>query len=208
MLDKLSYYWRIYRKIIFQDIKTKMSYRSDFIISMIGIIVTNVAGFISFWIIFKNFPKIGNWNYYQMLFFYGFSLITLTPMQCLFDNNWNLRLNVFTGDFIKYCFRPINLFFYYMSEVFDVKGLTEPSPAFSVGVPLFDKITISLNGNYYKGKRFVIEQKRRSDDDCYVKRVELNGKEMKCLQLPFKSICDGGRLVVNSSSTPNTLLTK
>ena len=55
--------------------------------------------------------------------FYGFSLITLTPMQCLFDNNWNLRLNVFTGDFIKYCFRPINLFFYYMSEVFDVKGL-------------------------------------------------------------------------------------
>ena len=123
MLDKLSYYWRIYRKIIFQDIKTKMSYRSDFIISMIGIIVTNVAGFISFWIIFKNFPKIGNWNYYQMLFFYGFSLITLTPMQCLFDNNWNLRLNVFTGDFIKYCFRPINLFFYYMSEVFDVKGL-------------------------------------------------------------------------------------
>lgn len=123
MLDKLSYYWRIYRKIIFQDIKTKMSYRSDFIISMIGIIVTNVAGFISFWIIFKNFPKIGSWNYYQMLFFYGFSLITLTPMQCLFDNNWNLRLNVFTGDFIKYCFRPINLFFYYMSEIFDVKGL-------------------------------------------------------------------------------------
>ena len=99
---------------------------------------------------------------------------------------------------------------YVMSALglFDVKGLTEPSPAFSVGVPLFDKITISLNGNYYKGKRFVIEQKRRSDDDCYVKRVELNGKEMKCLQLPFKSICDGGRLVVNSSSTPNTLLTK
>ena len=30
---------------------------------------------------------------------------------------------VYSGDFIKYCFRPINLFFYYQSEVFDLKGL-------------------------------------------------------------------------------------
>jgi len=121
--NNLMYYLRIYFKIVKQDIKSKMSYKMDFIISLFGILITNVAGFISFWIIFKNFPKVGNWSYYQMLFFYGFSLASMTPVQCLFDNNWNLRMNVFTGDFIKYCFRPINLFFYYMSEVFDVKGI-------------------------------------------------------------------------------------
>ena len=27
------------------------------------------------------------------------------------------------GDFIKYYFRPINMFFYFQSEVFDIKGL-------------------------------------------------------------------------------------
>lgn len=58
-----------------------------------------------------------------MMFLYGFSLIALTPVQCFFDNNWNLRNYVYSGDFIKYCFRPINLFFYYMSEVFEIKGL-------------------------------------------------------------------------------------
>ena len=58
-----------------------------------------------------------------MLFLYGFSLIAITPMQCMLDNNWSLRMNVYNGDFIKYCFRPINLFFYYESEVFDAKGL-------------------------------------------------------------------------------------
>lgn len=119
----LGFYFRIYRKILAQDLKSKMSYRADFIISTIGMIFTNVAGFISFWILFQNFPSINGWGYYEMLFLYGFSLIALTPVQCFFDNNWNLRMRVYSGDFIKYCFRPINLFFYFQSEVFDIKGI-------------------------------------------------------------------------------------
>ncbi len=119
----LRFYTRLYFKILAQDLKSKMSYRADFIISTIGMIATNVAGFISFWILFRNFPSINGWSYHEILFLYGFSLISLTPVQCLFDNNWSLRINVYNGDFIKYCFRPINLFFYYQSEVFDIKGL-------------------------------------------------------------------------------------
>ncbi len=120
---KLKYYWKIYRRILIQDIKSKMSYRADFIISTLGMIFTNIAGFVSFWILFQNFPSVKGWTYYEMLFLYGFSLISITPVQCLFDNNWSLRINVYSGDFIKYCFRPINLFFYYQSEIFDIKGL-------------------------------------------------------------------------------------
>lgn len=119
----LGFYLRIYRKILVQDLKSKMSYRADFIISTVGMIFTNIAGFVSFWILFQNFPSINGWGYYEMLFLYGFSLVSLTPVQCLFDNNWSLRQYVYSGDFIKYCFRPINLFFYFQSEVFDIKGL-------------------------------------------------------------------------------------
>lgn len=119
----LRFYASIYFKIISQDFKSKMSYRADFIISTLGMILTNISGFIGFYIMFQNFDNINGWNYYEMLFFYGFSLIALTPMQCLFDNNWNLRGAVYDGDFVKYCFRPLNIFFYFISEVFDVKGL-------------------------------------------------------------------------------------
>ena len=120
---RLRYYLKIYKKILVQDLKSKMSYRSDFIISIFGMIFVNLSGFISFWIIFKNFPTILGWTYNEMLFLYGFSLIALTPTQCLFDNNWSLRTHVYSGDFIKYCFKPINIFFYFISEVFDIKGL-------------------------------------------------------------------------------------
>lgn len=131
----LRFYFRIYRKILAQDLKSKMSYRSDFIISIIGMIFTNISGFITFWILFQNFPSINGWGYYEMMFLYGFSLVSLTPVQCLFDNNWQLRIHVYSGDFIKYCFRPINLFFYFQSEVFDIKGLGQL--AFGVGTLVY-----------------------------------------------------------------------
>ena len=131
----LKFYIDIYGKILVQDFKSKMSYRADFIISNIGMIISNLVGFVTFYILFSNFPSINGWTMYEMLFMYGFSLIALTPVQCFFDNNWNLRYAVKTGDFIKYCFRPINIFFYYISEVFDVKGLGQL--AFGVGTLVY-----------------------------------------------------------------------
>ena len=131
----LKFYLDIYRKILIQDLKSKMSYRADFVISNIGMIVSNLVGFVTFYILFQNFPSINGWTMYEMLFLYGFSLVALTPVQCFFDNNWNLRYAVKTGDFIKYCFRPINIFFYYISEVFDVKGFGQL--CFGVGTLAF-----------------------------------------------------------------------
>ncbi|MBQ3968182.1 MAG: ABC-2 family transporter protein [Lachnospiraceae bacterium] len=138
----LVFYLRIYRKILAQDLKSKMSYRADFIISTIGMIFTNISGFIGFWIIFRNFPSINGWSYHEMLFLYGFSLVALTPVQCFFDNNWSLRQYVYSGDFIKYCFRPINLFFYFQSEVFDIKGLGQF--AFGTGTLIYSWIKLDL----------------------------------------------------------------
>lgn len=138
----LRFYLHIYRKILAQDIKSKMSYRADFIISTIGMIFTNISGFVGFWILFRNFPSINGWTYHEMLFLYGFSLVSITPVQCLFDNNWSLRQQVYSGDFIKYCFRPINLFFYYQSEVFDIKGLGQL--AFGIGTIAYSWSRIGL----------------------------------------------------------------
>lgn len=119
-----------------------MSYRADFIISTAGMIFTNIAGFVSFWILFRNFPSINGFGYYEMLFLYGFSLLSITPTQCMLDNNWNLRQQVYSGDFIKFCFRPINLFFYYESEIFDVKGLGQF--AFGAGTLAYSWVKLGL----------------------------------------------------------------
>ncbi len=131
----LLFYPRIYRKIVTQSIKSKMHYRADFYISTIGMLATNLAGFLSFWIIFQSFKTINGWTYDEMLFLYGFSLLALTPSQVFFDNNWSLRFYIYSGDFVKYCFRPVNLFFYYISEEIDLKGVGQF--AFGAGTLLY-----------------------------------------------------------------------
>lgn len=125
MKKGILYYLEIYLLIISQDIKSKMQYRADFVISSIGMIITNISGFLSFWLIYNSFSTIGGWTYDEMLFLYGFTLVAITPAQLFFDNHWNLTRNVESGKFISYCFRPVNLFFYYTSEIFDIKGLSQ-----------------------------------------------------------------------------------
>jgi predicted alpha-1,2-mannosidase len=86
--------------------------------------------------------------------------------------------------------------------LFDVKGLTEQGPTFGLGSPLFDRVTIELNQQYYKGKQFVIETKQNSPANIYISEMALNGKK---LQRPFVSFADvvkGGKLLLAMSSLP------
>ena len=78
--------------------------------------------------------------------------------------------------------------------MFDVKGLTDSTPSFALGSPVFDKITIQLNNQYYKGKEFVIEAKNNSKENVYVQQYRLNGEVYPAIRIPFETITAGGRL--------------
>lgn len=119
----ITNYLQLYFKIIAQDIKSRMAYRADFFVSSIALIMVNLTGFATFWLIFKAIPDIRGFTFYEVLFIYSFSLIAASPMQLLFDNLWQVWVHCEQGDFIKYCFKPINLYFYYIAETFDVKGI-------------------------------------------------------------------------------------
>lgn len=119
------YYSSIYCMIVSQYIKAKMQYRVDFIISTFGIIATNVSGIFTLWLIFENIPLLMGLNYHEMLFIYSFSVLALTPVQLFFDNIWNMWSHLISGTFIKYYLKPVNVMFYYMSEIFDIKGLSQ-----------------------------------------------------------------------------------
>lgn len=92
--------------------------------------------------------------------------------------------------------------------LFDVKGLTQIDPTFQIGSPLFDKITIKLNKNYYAGNEFVIETKNNHKENFYIQSIELNGKPHNSVQLPFSEVVKGGRMSIGLSAEPNTELKK
>jgi predicted alpha-1,2-mannosidase len=94
---------------------------------------------------------------------------------------------------------------YVMSSIglFDVKGLTEPEPKFQIGSPLFDKVTIQLNQDYYKGKTFVIETQNNSDQNIYLKSIKYNDQSSNIPSLDFNKVVQGGTLELTMDSIPN-----
>lgn len=134
-------YIRLYFIIEAQYIKARMQYRMDFILSSIGMLFSSMATLGIFWILFDTIPQLAGWSFMEMVFIYAFYMISISPMQILFDNIWRLRNDVRTGNFLKFYFRPLNMMFYYMSEVFDLKGVTQ----LVVGILLLIYASIQLD---------------------------------------------------------------
>ena len=137
----LSEYLRLYFIIETQYIKARMQYRADFIISSIGMFFSSLATLVVFWVILESVPDLAGWSLMEMVFIYAFYMIAISPMQILFDHAWNIRFEIREGTFLKYYFRPLNMMFYYMSEMFDLKGLTQ----LFLGIALLIYSSLKLN---------------------------------------------------------------
>lgn len=96
---------------------------------------------------------------------------------------------------------------YVMSAIglFDVKGLTQLDPEFQIGSPLFDKTTIKLNRNYYKGKTFTIKTWDNSAANQYIQSVRCKGKQKNALFIPFREVVKGGEMVITLGNEPTFL---
>jgi ABC-2 type transport system permease protein len=144
----LARYFRLYFIIEAQYIKARMQYRADFIISSVGMFFTSLATLAVFWVLFKSIPDLAGWTFMEMVFIYAFYMIAISPMQILFDQIWWLRYDVQQGTFLKYYFRPLNMMFYYMSEKFDLKGITQV--VLGIGLLIYASIQLSIYWSPFK----------------------------------------------------------
>lgn len=85
--------------------------------------------------------------------------------------------------------------------LFDVTGLTDPDAKMGISSPLFDKVTISLNPNYYQGKEFVIKKKPGKAAGSYIEKIMLNNKIVHEPFIPLKAITAGGELELEMGNT-------
>ena len=86
--------------------------------------------------------------------------------------------------------------------LFDVKGFTDTNPQVGLGSPLFSKIKIKLNKDYYSGNEFIIETKNNSAANIYVQSYDLNGKNLSTPFIKLSDIQKGGKLLLQMSSSP------
>jgi ABC-2 type transport system permease protein len=139
----LGEYIRLYFMIEAQYIKGRMQYRADFIISAIGMFFSSLVTLAVFWVIFDSVSDLAGWSLMELVFIYAFYMVAISPMQILFDHAWQIRFHIQQGTFLKYYFRPLNMMFYYMSEMFDLKGLTQL--VLGIGLLIYASFQLSID---------------------------------------------------------------
>ena len=72
--------------------------------------------------------------------------------------------------------------------------------SYTLTSPVFDKITITLNPDYYDKKELVIETNKSSEDALYIKRTTVDGKRWKDYRISHKDLVNAGKVTFNLST--------
>lgn len=90
--------------------------------------------------------------------------------------------------------------------VFSALGFYPADPAsgeFRLGSPMFNKVTIHLDQDYYDGKTLTIEADHASGKNIYVKSVSMNGKTYDKPFITYKDIENGGTIRFRMTDRPD-----
>ncbi len=87
--------------------------------------------------------------------------------------------------------------------LFQTDGGCRIDPVYEIGSPRFEKATIRLHPDYYKGGAFTIVARNASRLNQYVQSATLNGKALDRWWISAKDLQAGGTLVVEMGRDPN-----
>ncbi|NBC65925.1 MAG: glycoside hydrolase family 92 protein, partial [Bacteroidetes bacterium] len=94
---------------------------------------------------------------------------------------------------------------YVMSAMglFEMRGGAAVRPVYEIGSPVFDKITIHLNTDYYPAEKFVIEARNNSKENVYIQSATLDGEPLEKPWFYHSELVDGGSLILEMGPEPN-----
>jgi len=89
--------------------------------------------------------------------------------------------------------------------IFSMMGFYPDCPGnmeYQLSCPIFEKITIDLDSEYYPGKEFIIRVKDAGKENAYIQSMKLNGKSYYKHSLNHFDITKGGELLIYAGPVP------
>lgn len=87
--------------------------------------------------------------------------------------------------------------------LFDVQGHASAKPTLQFGSPLFDKVTIQLDNEYYEGSELVVDTQNQGPDNHYIQSVTFNGEPIENNWMYHSELMKGGTLSFTMGPKPN-----
>jgi predicted alpha-1,2-mannosidase len=89
--------------------------------------------------------------------------------------------------------------------LFDVQGGAALKPTYQITSPVFDRVTIHLNRDYFPGGEFTIVTRNNSPKNIYIQKTWLNGKPLDRYWFDHADLVRGGKLEIELGPEPNQI---
>jgi len=158
---------------------------------------------------FKNTPDRFNWNDY-----YNHANEPVHHVPFIFNEldlpsytQWwtrNICKNAYGNDEYGLCGNEDvgQMSAWYVLSSIGIHPLCPGDNKYQITSPVFNKVEIQLDKNYYIGSKFTIIAHNNSDENVYIASLKLNGEQLKRRWITHEEIVNGGTLEMTMSSDP------
>ena len=87
--------------------------------------------------------------------------------------------------------------------LFDVQGGAAEKPTYQITPPIFDRVTIRFNRQYFSGKSFTITAHKNSATNLYIQSAKLNGRPLNQIWFSHADLVSGGELKLKLGPQPS-----
>lgn len=129
-----------------QYVKTRLSYKTDFLISVLSSLLAAVAGYGFVLVLFTRIPHLQGWSFDEILFVYGFSLLPMGLFNIISLNLYEFGdTYVIEGRFDRVLLRPLHSLFQVLFENFRLESVQEILLGLGVVAYCSVKLAVPLN---------------------------------------------------------------
>lgn len=132
--SSIAHYFGVTMCNIKMALLTIVEYPSNILGWLISNPIQFILGFATIKFVVEQFGEINGWNYGQLAFLYGISVISHALSMIFFVQGWFMGFYVIEGDFDRFLTRPLSVLYQFFFTNINVFGLTDLIPGILVFV--------------------------------------------------------------------------
>jgi ABC-2 type transport system permease protein len=116
---------RLYFKFVGIGVRSRMEYRSDFIVGSLSVIALNVVNLSIIWVLVSGFRVLAGWSFWEIVMLYGTFLLGHSIYAVLFWHLSNLEDDIVHGRFDQYLVRPCSPLLQFLGREVNYMGAAD-----------------------------------------------------------------------------------
>jgi ABC-2 type transport system permease protein len=115
----------LYLKFVAIAVRSRMEYRSDFIVGMLSVIVLNLVNLSLIWVMINRFRVLAGWEFWEIVMLYATFLLGHSIYAVLFWHLSRLEQDILHGRFDQYLVRPCSPLLQFLGREVNYMGVAD-----------------------------------------------------------------------------------